>query len=183
MVPVPDPHQSVREIERSIGFTLAGTNLIAHKPLHAGNITDQIGKRNAALSDELIAEDDAVVAELEFEEEAIHHGRASFGEKPQIETRFVVPFRVASVVAVPVCRGSLRLRFFVGEFRGGVVGGDGDEGVEGEFLEEVEGLEIFAGNEFQLYGTGFHFGGKLKSKSKSLVFVKLNLGQMLTLER
>lgn len=138
MGPIPNPPQPVREIKDPVGLAVAGTNLVAHEPRHAvGGVAEKIGEWNAALSDELVAEDDAVVSELEPEEKVATGGigGAAPREESQIETHFVVPFGVVAAVAiaggVPVCWGSLLLLLFLGELTRWVVALDGNKRIEG----------------------------------------------------
>lgn len=75
--PNPNPSQFVREIEDTVGLSLGGSNLVAHEPRCAGgSVSDQTGERHAALADDFIAEDEAVVAELKAEEEIVIIGVA-----------------------------------------------------------------------------------------------------------
>jgi len=158
--PNPNPSQFVREIEDTVGLSLGRSNLVTHEPRCAGSsVSDQIGKRHAALADDLIAEDEAVVAELKAEEEIVIIGVAWRVRKPpQIEPRLVVPLGVAAIgVAFSVRYGSLSLLALLRHFPLRILAVDEDGGVNCELLEKVEGSEVLARDEFHLHASGFGF--------------------------
>eukprot|EP00268_Persea_americana_P016759 TRINITY_DN17978_c0_g2_i1.p3 TRINITY_DN17978_c0_g2~~TRINITY_DN17978_c0_g2_i1.p3 ORF type:complete len:187 (-),score=22.38 TRINITY_DN17978_c0_g2_i1:176-736(-) len=122
-------------------FSVRGPDLVADESNGIVKVPDEIRQRDVNFSQKLVSED-SVREEIEVEEEVFALQRR---DRIEIEADLVIPFGIP--VAVVVDGGFLRLlalRFV------GVGCAEGDGGVYGELLEEVEGFEVFAGDHLQI---------------------------------
>lgn len=109
-------------------------------------LVGEIRQRNPDLSDRLVSdsEEDALVAKIQVNEEVIEI-------RIEAEPHLVIPFRESVVLSV---RGSSLLMLLL-HFLARIVADDGGEREDRELLEEVEGPEVFPGDELDFYGARF----------------------------
>ncbi|PKA47571.1 hypothetical protein AXF42_Ash014767 [Apostasia shenzhenica] len=130
-------NQSVEEANDPIGLTFRGLNLVAHMPESIGGLPLRyICDRNMSSADKLVPEEEEVPLshDVKLEEQILEPTVI------EIEPNRVIPFGILSSVEIRRCFLLLQL-----EMAPAIAAvADGNDGVDGGFLEEIEEFHALA---------------------------------------